>query len=113
LIKVLLYPGYLSEQDVSKHGIFFRKEIKNRIIFFLNCEFFWKNKGCEYDRIFMFFEETRHKKESNKKKKKKKCGRRMWKPTENVGRLSVGGVKSLDRCLSQSDHKLNQPLPNF
>jgi hypothetical protein len=27
--------------------------------------------------------------------------------------LSVGGVKSLDRCLSQSDHKLNQPLPNF
>ncbi len=40
----------------------------------------------------------------------------MWKPSENVGRLSVGGgggVKSFDRCLSQSVHKLNQPLPNF
>jgi len=80
LIKVLLYPGYLSEQDVSKHGIFFRKEIKNRIFFLKIANFFGKTKGANMTEYLCFLKKLATKKNQIKKRKRKNAGAECGNP---------------------------------
>jgi hypothetical protein len=60
----------------------------------------------EYDRMFFLFLNKLATKKKQIKKRKKPAQNVETPPRMYVGRLSAVGVKSFDRCLSQSHHKI-------
>jgi hypothetical protein len=74
--------------------------------------FLGEKKGANLQNFF-FFEKTRHKKETNQKEEEEKKSAKNAETHRECRQIERWGVKSFDRCLSQSDHKLNHRLLNF